>query len=88
MEKLPTKLVKERSRMLTALAGKIALERNRRWLGWEGEILIDEHGLHGTMVGRNYAYKPIVVNGKLKLGEMVRVKISKSFQNYLEGEIS
>ena len=88
MEKLPTKLVKERSRMLTALAGKIALERNRRWLGWEGEILIDEHGLHGTMVGRNYAYKPIVVNEKLKLGEMVRVKISKSFQNYLEGEIS
>ncbi len=88
MEKLPTKLVKERSRTLTALAGKIALERNRRWLGWEGEILIDEHGLHGTMVGRNYAYKPIVVNEKLKLGETVRVKISKSFQNYLEGEIS
>jgi len=86
MEKLPTQIIKKRSRMLTELAGNIALERNREWIGWEGEILIDEEGLKGNLIGRNYAYKPVVVS-KGKLGETATVKIVEAARYYLRGEI-
>lgn len=85
MEKLPTQIVKERSRVLTELAGSIALERNREWIGWEGEILIDEEGWKGNLIGRNYAYKPVAVS-RGKIGETVKVKIVEAARYYLKGE--
>ena len=44
-------------------------------MGWEGEILIDEEGKNNTFVGRNYCYKPIIVEGKLNLGDRIKVKV-------------
>jgi len=50
---------------------------NERWLDWIGEIIIDEKGKDNTFVGRNFAYKPVVVKGKFKLGDKVKVMVKK-----------
>jgi len=86
MEKLPTQVVKERSRVLSKLAGDLALERNRKWVGWEGEVIVDEEGWKGNLIGRNYAYKPVAVS-EGKLGETVKVKIVAASRYCLKGEI-
>jgi len=88
MEQLDVRLIKNRSRRLTEIVKKISLERNKRWLGWKGEILIDEKGRGFSWIGRNFAYKPIVVKSNENLiGKFLNVKIVKAFQTYLEAEI-
>ncbi|MCD6446256.1 tRNA (N(6)-L-threonylcarbamoyladenosine(37)-C(2))-methylthiotransferase [Candidatus Bathyarchaeota archaeon] len=87
---VPFKEIKRRSRLASDLAREIAFERNKSWVGWKGEVFIDEVGkFKNSWVGRNFAYKPVViknVNSNL-LGENLKVKISKAFPTYLEGEI-
>ena len=59
---------------MTYIFTNIARMRNERWLNWQGEILIDEYGKDNTMVGRNYAYKPVIVKENHRLGDKVNVK--------------
>jgi len=82
--------IKRRSAVMADLARKIGLERNQQWIGWKGEILFDEFGkVSNSLVGRNFAYKPIVVkNAKGMFGKKAYVKIVKAFPTYLEGEIT
>jgi MiaB-like tRNA modifying enzyme len=82
--------IKRRSAMLSSLAYKIALERNREWIGWEGEVLIDEAGkVAGSWMGRNFAYKPIVVkSGQNLLGKVVHVRIYDASATHLEGALA
>jgi len=87
--KVPPREIKERSRIMTRLAMKIALEKNREWINWKGQVLIDEKGNKpDSWVGRNFAYKPIVVKSRDSLvGETVNVRVVKAFETYLEAEI-
>jgi MiaB/RimO family radical SAM methylthiotransferase len=80
--------IKRRSSIAAELARAIALERNQRWMGWSGEILVDEVGkFSGSWVGRNFAYKPIIVKSADNLlGKIVKVKVAKVFSTYLEAE--
>ncbi|MFO7872642.1 MAG: tRNA (N(6)-L-threonylcarbamoyladenosine(37)-C(2))-methylthiotransferase [Candidatus Undinarchaeales archaeon] len=79
---------KERSRKLTKLVKKIGLEKNKKWVDWTGEILIDEEGKTGSWIGRNFAYRPIVVKNKENLfGKELKVKIKKAKPTYLISEI-
>jgi len=86
---VPFPEIKRRSAILSSLAMKIALERNRKWISWEGSILIDEAGkVSGSWIGRNFAYKPIVVkSAENLLGKVVRVKIHDASSTYLEGSL-
>lgn len=77
---------KERSRTLRKEFDRIALEENMKWVGWKGEVLIDERGRQGTVIGRNHAYKPIVVKGNLPLGTRLKVKVVQARTNFLIGE--
>jgi len=77
---------KVRSRELSSLWRSLLAERNRSWVGWEGEAVIDEEGRDGTMVGRNMAYKPIVVKAPVQLGDFVTVKVTEAGGSYLLGE--
>ncbi len=82
--------VKQRSARLSRLVRRVALLRNRSWNGWRGRILVDELGKPGSVVGRNFAYKPVVVrdgDGQSLLGEFVSVKVVDAFQSYLLGEV-
>jgi MiaB-like tRNA modifying enzyme len=81
--------IKRRSSVAGILAKRVAYERNKHWAGWRGEILIDEIGkAPGSWVGRNLAYKPVVVKSAQNLlGEALNARISNAFPTYLEGEI-
>lgn len=68
---------KKRSQLLTHVYHNIARMQNERWLGWEGEVIIDEIGKDNSFVGRNFAYKPVILQGDYSLGETVQVKIKK-----------
>lgn len=91
-EKLVPVLPKElnrRSRELAELSKRISLEKNRVWLGWKGTILFDEHGKEESCVGRNFAYKPVVVKTEESvMGKFAKVKVVKTFSTYLEAEIT
>ena len=56
MKQLSTNTLKRRSRIMTSLYREIAYENNRKWLNWEGTILIDEKGKNDSWIGRNYCY--------------------------------
>jgi MiaB-like tRNA modifying enzyme len=68
---------KKRSTLIAYIAENVGKLRNERWLDWEGEILIDEIGKDNTFVGRNFAYKPVIVAGNYQLGDKIKVKIKK-----------
>ncbi len=78
MKQVASNVAKERSKVLMAVVEKISKERNALWKGWTGKIIIDEYGKNNTMIGRNYAYKQIVVDKKYPLGEEVEVTIEET----------
>jgi len=88
---VPFPEIKRRSGLAAELARRVAFEKNRRWVGWTGEILVDEVGkVPGSWVGRNFAYKPVVLKNAVLgniLGKTLRVRIVKAFATYLEGEV-
>jgi len=89
MKQLEAGEVMDRSRVLTRLVKKISLQRNSRWLGWEGEVLIDEKGKDSSWIGRNFAYKPIVLKNDRDLGgQFLHVRIAKAHPTFLEAEIA
>ena len=88
MKQLSTNELKRRSRLMTDLYRKIAFENNKKWIGWNGTLLIDEQGKHDSWIGRNYCYKPVVVNGNFKLGDEVDVRIFDSTSFDLRGEVN
>lgn len=86
MEQIPRQIINERTKKLSDLVKKIGLEKNKRWVGWKGEVLIDEYGKTG-IIGRNFAYKPIVVKtDKNLMGKFVEVKIIDAKSTYLVAE--
>ncbi|MBI2541226.1 tRNA (N(6)-L-threonylcarbamoyladenosine(37)-C(2))-methylthiotransferase [Candidatus Woesearchaeota archaeon] len=88
MKQLQTGTLKQRSRIMADLHRKIALENNKKWINWEGKILIDEKGKHDSWVGRNYCYKPVIMKGDFKLGDEIDVKIADVANFDLRGKIS
>jgi threonylcarbamoyladenosine tRNA methylthiotransferase CDKAL1 len=81
--------IKRRSSEAAKLVRQVSLEHNQRWVGWSGEVLVDEKGkVAGSWVGRNFAYKPVAVKSSANLlGETLQVKVEKAFSTYLEGTI-
>jgi threonylcarbamoyladenosine tRNA methylthiotransferase CDKAL1 len=79
--------IKRRSAEAARLVKRVSLERNQRWDGWSGAVLVDEKGkVPGSWIGRNFAYKPVVVKSSQNLlGETLRVKIVKAFSTHIVG---
>lgn len=77
---------KRRSSIMRRVWERISLERSRGWVGWRGEVLVDEYGKGETMVGRNYAYRPIAFKGNAKLGDLIEVTVKDARIGYLLGE--
>jgi threonylcarbamoyladenosine tRNA methylthiotransferase CDKAL1 len=81
--------LKRRSEVLARLAREIGFEKNKAWVGWSGRMLIDERGKRsGSWVGRNFAYKPIVVRCRNDLlGKFLNVRVVEAHQSHLLGEV-
>ncbi len=78
--------IMKRSKTVFEIASKISYERNQEWVGWKGEVLFDE--ISGdTIKGRNYAYKPVIVQEKVKLGHRKKVEITRATKHGLYGHI-
>ncbi|BBL45529.1 threonylcarbamoyladenosine tRNA methylthiotransferase [Nanobdella aerobiophila] len=85
---LPGNIVKDRSKKLKELFNKVAYERNKIWLNWEGYCIIESKGKNDTWIGRNYAYKQILIkSNKNLLGKIVKVKINNITSIDLRGEL-
>jgi len=79
---------RERSQLITKEFNKICTDKNKKWLSWEGEILVDEIGQEGSFIGRNYCYKPVVIKSKENLlGKKANVKVIKTTNHTLRGKI-
>jgi len=81
--------IKRRTNVVARLAKKIAYEKNQRWIGWTGEVFINEVGkVSNSWVGRNYAYKPIVVRtASNPYGKFVQAKVVKAYSTHLEADL-
>jgi tRNA A37 methylthiotransferase MiaB len=82
--------IKRRSTVASKLAKRLSAERNLRWVDWTGEVLVDEKGkVEGSWVGRNFAYKPIVIcSAENLLGKTAKVKVVEALGTYLKGELT
>jgi len=81
MKQVLSRITRERTRKLTLEFKKLAFENNKKWLGWEGYVLIDEPGRDKTsknFIARNYAYKQVILKGNYKLGQKIKVKIKET----------
>jgi MiaB-like tRNA modifying enzyme len=85
---VPFQEIKRRSGIAANIARKVSSERNERWIGWTGKIFVDEAGkILDSWVGRNFAYKPIVVKSDDKLlGKFLHVSVVKALSTHLKGE--
>ncbi|MEM4725018.1 MAG: TRAM domain-containing protein, partial [Candidatus Hadarchaeum sp.] len=88
-KQLPGDVIKERSKELFNLCKKTWLEKNKNWIGWKGECLIDEKGRkENTWIGRNFAYKPIVVHSTENLlGKFLDVEVVGAAHTHLLGTV-
>ena len=85
MKQIKVSEVKRRTKIIFELAKKVAYERNKKWIGWIGEVLFDENS-NGIVKGRNFAYKPVVVKENVRLGEKIKVQITDATQHVLYGK--
>jgi MiaB-like tRNA modifying enzyme len=81
--------INRRSKIAALTSKQVSFQCNKKWVNWSGDILIDEKGkLSGSWIGRNYAYKPIVIkNSEYILGKTIKVKVTKAFPTYLSAKI-
>ncbi len=86
MKLLPGWETKRRSRIMTREYEKISLEKNKEWVGWKGEVLVNERG-KDAFISRNIYYKPIVIRENVNLGEFLRVKVKEAKTYFLEGKL-
>jgi MiaB/RimO family radical SAM methylthiotransferase len=82
-KKIASHITKKRTQRLDKIVKDISLARNSRWIGWTGDVIIDEIA-ENYIQGRNYAYKPIVLDtgahsrsypGVLSLGLKVKATV-------------
>ena len=89
MVQVPNDIINERSKLLSLLIKEISLNQNQKWLNWTGQCLVNEKGkIEGTMIGRNFAYKPIVLDDSdVVLGKIYDVQVTNVHSTYLSAKI-
>jgi threonylcarbamoyladenosine tRNA methylthiotransferase CDKAL1 len=83
----PSNLVKRWTKDYLDLHRKITSENLEKRIGKTEKILITESGKDGTVVGRDSAYRPVVLKSALKMFSRVDVEIVSTGQTYLVGKL-
>ena len=84
MKQLGFKTINKRSSKLSKLVRKLSLEKNKKWIGWKGEVLIFKRKRGNQWFGRNSAYKLVLVESRKNLlGKTLRVEITKASRSCL-----
>jgi len=85
MRQISRDIINKRTKKINEVVEKIKMKNSRKWVNWEGEILIDEIGRKGGMIGRNFAYKPVLISGEI--GTFCEVRIDRVQPTYLIGKM-
>ncbi len=84
---LPLEELGRRASVLTDIHNNLSKLQNERWLGWEGNIIIEQKAeTENQWIGRNYAYKPLWVEGDFRPGDVISVKITRLQAGDLKAE--
>jgi threonylcarbamoyladenosine tRNA methylthiotransferase CDKAL1 len=90
-KKIPSQVIKARTRQMHLIVNSISLKRNSLWKGWEGDIIVNQTD-DKRLQGRNYAYKPIHVmrsgSDQVRLGDRITVTIQDLSSHMLTGRLS
>ncbi len=86
-DQIPVSEVMRRSKIVSDLIEKICLQNNQKWIGWKGKVVFDEIS-DNDIKGRNFAYKPIFVEDRVKIGEYHNVEIVDVTTHSLLGKIA
>lgn len=84
---VPGWVVKRRSRELTKLRFEVSQRTNKQLEGARLRVLTTEEGKNGTTLARSEDYRPVVLDGRIPLGEFTEVIVVDSTETYLRGEI-
>jgi threonylcarbamoyladenosine tRNA methylthiotransferase CDKAL1 len=85
--RIPTQVVKERSKKATEICSKISREKNHEHLGKTYMVLVTEKGKQKTFTGRAENYKQVVLTQPVTIGDIVYVKIIDAAPTYLVGKL-
>ncbi|MFQ5573652.1 MAG: tRNA (N(6)-L-threonylcarbamoyladenosine(37)-C(2))-methylthiotransferase [Nitrosopumilaceae archaeon] len=85
-DQIPVSEVMRRSKIVSDLIEKISFENNQKWIGWKGKVLFDETS-DDDIKGRNFAYKPIFVEDRVKIGEIHIIEIIEATTHSLLAKI-
>jgi len=85
---IPPEELNRRSKEMSSLSRQVSFDQNKKWVGWTGKVLVDEKGKEGSWMGRNVAYKTVVIKtDENLLGRFVKVNVEKAFSTYLEAKV-
>ncbi|MBN2598987.1 MAG: tRNA (N(6)-L-threonylcarbamoyladenosine(37)-C(2))-methylthiotransferase [Candidatus Thermoplasmatota archaeon] len=85
--RIPTHVVKERSRHITEVCAKLSLQKNKSHLHRTYQVLVTEEGKNNTVTGRTDSYKQVVLSDPVRLGTFVDVEILDVTPSYLFGKL-
>ncbi len=85
--RIPTDIVKQRSRTITEIAMTLTEQKNKSYIGSELSVLITHQKKSGSVLGRAPNYKAVVIKKQLPLGEYQLVKITDATPYYLIGTL-
>ena len=85
-QRIPTEIVKDRSRRLTRLCKEASKQINSKHIGKKYILLITKKE-DDAVIGRAENYKPVIVHENVKVGEFVSVKIVASENIHLVGKL-
>ena len=86
MEPLPPGVVSSRSKQLNALARDLARKALRRWVGWQGPVMVEDVLRPGVVLARNDAYTPVVVGGAHDPGARLHARVTRVEEFHVCGE--
>ena len=76
MKQLPVEEVMKRSEKLSRIARKISQENKKRWIGWKGEVTINEKGKERNQwKARTHSYLQVTLKGEFRLRQKLKVEI-------------
>jgi len=78
---------KMRSRTMSAIYHRMALEANNQLIGAELPVLVTERGGKGGVIARDPSYKTIILEGDLPLGSFHKVRVKDARSTYLVASV-
>ena len=88
LKQLPIEIINKRSKKIYELTREIALRKNKKYVGRNLSVFVDEIGKNESYIGRTMNYKPVVIKSDEDIfGKILNVEIVDAKSNFLIGRI-